>query len=206
MITEAEDFFTLGCGRCPRFATPGCVTRQWAAGLAQLRLLCRAAGLDETVKWAHPCYQHAGRNIALITAFRDDFRLSFMNPALMTDPSGVLEKNGPNTRHAGMMRFTRNAQVKERERVIRAYLQEAVGYAEAGIKPEKTEYDIDLPRELLDAMDSDPELAEAFWELTPGRQRSYAFNLNAAKTSATRISRIAKFRPLILAGKGALDR
>jgi uncharacterized protein YdeI (YjbR/CyaY-like superfamily) len=55
-------------------------------------------------------------------------------------------------------------------------------------------------------MDADPELAEAFSALTPGRQNSYLFNLNQAKHSATRTARIEKFRNKIIAGKGALDR
>ena len=80
MITDAEDFFTKGCGRCARFATPDCSTRQWIRGLNQLRRICRDMGLEEVVKWAHPTYMHAGRNIAIFGAFRGDFRLSFMNP------------------------------------------------------------------------------------------------------------------------------
>jgi uncharacterized protein YdeI (YjbR/CyaY-like superfamily) len=206
MITEIEDFFTLGCGRCERFATPDCSTRFWIDGLNALRAICRDAGLIETVKWAHPCYMHAGRNIAIFGAFRDNFRLSFMNAALLKDPDGVLERQGPNTQHADMIRFTDSAQPAAMAGTIRAYLREAMGYAEAGILPERTERVLDMPDELVDALDNDPELAEAFHALTPGRQKSYLFNLNAAKAAATRISRIEKFRPHILAGKGALER
>jgi uncharacterized protein YdeI (YjbR/CyaY-like superfamily) len=206
MITEIEDYFSKGCGRCPRFATPDCSTRLWALGLADLRRICRAAGLVETVKWGHPCYMHADRNIAIIGAFRGDFRLTFFNAALMQDADGILEKQGPNTRHPGMIRFTDNAQVTQMEPIILSYLTEAMGYADAGITPPKEDRDIGLPDEMTEAMDSDPELAEAFHGLTPGRQKSYAFNLNAAKTSATRIARIAKFRDHILAGKGAIER
>lgn len=206
MITEIEDFFTLGCGRCERFATPDCSTRPWIDGLNALRSICRDMGLVETVKWAHPCYMHSGRNIAIIGAFRDDFRLSFMNAALLKDPEGLLERQGPNTQHPDMLRFTDNAQPAAMAETIRAYLAEAMGYAEAGIVPERTERVLDMPDELVDALDNDPELAEAFHALTPGRQKSYLFNLNAAKASATRIARIEKFRPLILAGKGALER
>ena len=60
--------------------------------------------------------------------------------------------------------------------------------------------------ELAEAVEADPELAEAFHGLTPGRQKSYMFNLNQAKQSATRVARILKFREKILAGKGAMDR
>jgi uncharacterized protein YdeI (YjbR/CyaY-like superfamily) len=206
MITDIEDYFTKGCGRCARFATSECSTRQWSLGLQELRRICREAGLVETVKWGHPCYMQAGRNIAIIVALRSDFRLSFMNAALMTDARSMLEKSGPNTAHPDMIRFTSNAQVAAMEPVIRAYLEEAIGYALAGIKPPKAAHDLDLPTELVDAMDSDPELAEAFHTLTPGRQRSYVINLNSAKTAATRLSRIAKFRGRILAGKGATER
>ena len=55
-------------------------------------------------------------------------------------------------------------------------------------------------------MDADPEMAEAFWALTPGRQRSYVIHLASAKTSATRVARIERVRGKILAGKGALER
>lgn len=112
----------------------------------------------------------------------------------------------PNTRHAGMIRFSGNDQVEQREPVIPSYLREAMFHAQAGINPPKEPGEIDLPEELLEALDTDPELAEGFQKLTPGRQKSYVIQLNAAKTSATRTARVIKFRPHILAGKGALER
>lgn len=206
MITEIEDFFTRGCGRCARFDTPDCSTRLWTSGLNDLRAICREEGLEETVKWAHPCYMAAGRNIAIIGAFRTDFRLTFFNAALMTDPEGLLSPQGPNSQHADMIRFTDVAEVAARAPVIRAYLREAVGYAEKGIRPEKVDRVLDLPDELVEALEADPEMGEAFDALTPGRQKSYILNLNATARPETRVARIAKFRDKILAGKGALDR
>lgn len=206
MITEIDDYFTKGCGRCTRFDTPDCSTRAWLSGLLDLRRICRDEGLVETVKWGHPCYMHGGRNIAIIGAFRDNFRLSFFNAALMQDPDNLLEKQGPNTQHPDMIRFTDVAQVAEREPVIRAYLGEAMGYADRGELPVKEATELALPAELVDAMDADPVLAEAFAALTPGRQKSYVINLNGAKQAATRMARIEKFRPKIIAGKGATDR
>lgn len=206
MITEIEDYFTKGCGRCERFGTPDCSTRHWTGGLHELRRICLDSGLAETVKWAHPCYVHDGRNIAILGAFRGDFRINFFNAGLLKDPQGVLEKQGPNTRYPNMIRFTDNAQVTAMEQVILSYLREAMGYAEEGRKPPKEESELEPPEELVDALDADPELAEAFQNLTPGRQKSYVINLNSAKKSETRISRIAKFRNRILAGKGATER
>ena len=65
---------------------------------------------------------------------------------------------------------------------------------------------LELPNELLEALESDRELATAFHALTPGRKKSYVINLNSAKKPETRLSRIAKFRDKILAGKGAMER
>jgi uncharacterized protein YdeI (YjbR/CyaY-like superfamily) len=206
MISDPGDFFTKGCGRCDRFATPDCSTRLWIDGLDNLRRICLDMGLEETAKWAHPCYMHAGRNIAIFGAFRGDFRLSFMNPGLLRDTDGVLEPQGPNSQTPSMIRFTAIGQVGEMESVIRAYLRQLMDHAEAGTKPPKMERQIDMPDELTEALDADPELAEAFQVLTPGRRKSYMFSLNQARQSATRVARIEKFRAKIIAGKGALER
>ena len=206
MITEIEDYFEKGCGRCKRFATPDCSVQKFSPGLIELRRICRSMDLAEHVKWGQPCYTFAGRNIVIIGAFQDKFCLGFFYPALMKDPEGLLKKPGPNTQHADTIYFTTSEQVKKLEPTICSYLHEAKGYAEAGIKPPKQELEIEIPDELVSAMDADPELAEAFHALTPGRKRSYAINLNSAKNSSTRVSRIAKFRDKIIAGKGALER
>ena len=203
IISDIEDYFAKGCGRCERFATLDCSTRRWAAGLVALRRLCREADLTEAVKWGHPCYLHAGRNIAIIGALSGNFRLSFFNAALMQYPQGVLERPGPNTRVPDMFRFTDNAQSAAMAETITAYLKAAMGYAEGGLRPPKDHSEIDLPDELLDALYADLELAEAFRQLTPGRRKSYAINLSSAKASTTRIARITRFRPKILSGKGA---
>lgn len=206
MITNVDDFFTKGCGRCDRFDTPACSTKRWADGLKRLRAICLSAGLQEAVKWGQACYTHEGRNIAILGAFQDKFVLGFFNAALMKDPKSVLEKPGPNTQHANTISFTESQQVTRMDGIIRAYLVEAKGYAREGKRPPKNTSALDLPNELVEALDADVELAEAFHALTLGRQRSYVINLNGAKTPETRIKRIAKFRDKIIAGKGAMER
>jgi uncharacterized protein YdeI (YjbR/CyaY-like superfamily) len=206
MITNVEHFFERGCGRCERFATPDCSTRLWLDGLLDLRRICLEAGLSEHAKWGHPTYMHAGRNIAMIGAFREEFRLTLFSATLLRDPHAALIGQGPNSAHPDCFKFEDNGQVVELEPIIREYLAEAMGYAEQGIKPPKVERDLELPDELAEVLDSDPELAQAFARLTPGRQRSYVYALNSAKASATKVARIIKYRDKIIAGKGALDR
>lgn len=206
MITEIEDYFARGCGRCTRFDTADCSTRLWEGGLLALRKLCLGAGLTETVKWGHPCYTHAGRNVAIIGAFRGDFRLSFFEAGLLDDPDGLLELTGPNTQHADAIRFTDAGQVTARAPQIKALLAQAMGHAAAGRRTPRAELDIDWPEEWTEALAADPDLSAAFDALTPGRQRSYAIALSGAKQSATRVARIGKLRPRIMAGKGANER
>ncbi|NJK88074.1 MAG: hypothetical protein HC923_00905 [Myxococcales bacterium] len=206
MITVVDDYFAKGCGRCDRFGTPECSTQSWKRGLLELRRICLDEGLEETVKWGHPCFVRNGRNIAIIGAFRADFRLSFFNASLMRDPEGILEKQGPNARHPDMIRFEDEDRVHDIEGVIRAYLRKAMGYADAGLRPVKEPDEVELPVELSEALAADPELSEAFVRLTPGRKKSYVIHLTTAKKSDTRIARIAKLRDKIIAGKGAMER
>ena len=170
MISDPEDFFTKGCGRCDRFATPACSTRLWIDDLNNLRRICLDMGLEETVKWAHPCYMHAGRNVAIFGAFRTDFRLSFMNAGLLRDTEGVLEPQGAGSQTPSMIRFTAVGQVGEKEPVIRSYLRQLMDHAEAGTRPPKVEREIDMPDELTEALDADPELAERSEERRVGKE------------------------------------
>ncbi|SMX22680.1 YdeI/OmpD-associated family protein [Boseongicola aestuarii] len=124
----------------------------------------------------------------------------------MKDPYGVLVRQGPNAKHPDSIRFTDNAAPDSQKATIQAYLKEAMGYAEQGLKPPKDVTLPEMPDELTDALDADPELADAFHRLTPGRRKSYILNLNRARQSATRINRIEKFRDRILSGKGATER
>ena len=59
-----------------------------------------------------------------------------------------------------------------------------------------------LVEELQNRLDGNPQLAEAFAALTPGRQREYNFHISQAKQPETRESRIDKCEPKILAGLG----
>ncbi len=205
MITDPEVYFAQGCGRCARFATPDCSTRRWLPGLAALRRICREAGLQEAAKWGHPCYLHAGRNVAILGAFRGDYRLSFFHAALLQDPEGLLERQGPRTKHPDCLRFDTAEGPLAREAAIRALLAQAMDLAARGVVPPKETQPPDLPEELVAALAADPALAEGFRALTPGRQKSWALQVGAAKGAATRRARIDRGRARILSGKGPTE-
>jgi len=68
---------------------------------------------------------------------------------------------------------------------------------------ETSEYEV--PEEFQKRLAKNKTLKKAFSDLTPGRQRAYSFHFSTAKQSATRESRIEKYIPQILKGKGLND-
>ena len=62
-----------------------------------------------------------------------------------------------------------------------------------------------MPEELAAALEADADLRAAFEALTPGRKRGYVLHISGAKQARTRASRVEKWTPRILQGKGLHD-
>ena len=67
------------------------------------------------------------------------------------------------------------------------------------------EADIELPAELAEVLAADPEYAEAFAALTPGRRRAYGLHVGQAARAGTRVARAWGHRERVLAGYGLQD-
>lgn len=172
-----------------------------------LRAIALDCGLTEALKWGKPCYASEGKNIVVIQGFKSYCALLFFKGFLLNDPDGILVKMGANTR---VGRQVRVASVKEVSRLapsLRSYIYEAIEVEKAGLKesPHKQAPPC-LPEELQKVLDKKPAFKAAFEALTPGRQRAYIFYFSQPKHSKTRTTRIEKYTPLILKGKGLHDR
>lgn len=179
---------------------------QWQPELRALRGLALSTGLTEEEKWGHPCYTDEGHNIVLIQGFKAYCALLFPNGAVLADPNGILVKMGENTRIARQARFGSLDEIETLAPVLRAYINEAIAAARAGLKVERDEADeTPMPPEFQERLDADPALRAAFSELTPGRQRAYLLYFNGAKQSKTRASRVENSIPRILDGLGLND-
>jgi uncharacterized protein YdeI (YjbR/CyaY-like superfamily) len=135
----------------------------------------------------------------------DFLALMFFKGALLSDPDGVLEDQGPNSRSARRIRFTSAEDVERLADTVTAYIAEAVDVEEAGLEvgPAPALLLVDeLPRRLDEA----PALRAAFEALTPGKQREYNLHFAGAKQAATREARVDKCIQKILDGKGFRDR
>ncbi len=180
--------------------------RRWSAEFAALRDMCLAAGLNEELKWGQACYDFDGGKVVLIHGFKDYCALLFMKGALLKDPKGILVRQTKNVQAARQIRFASLADIDEQKAVVRAYIKEAIAVEKSGAKVQmKAVADFDVPVEFQQRLDDDPELAEAFHALTPGRQKGYLLHFGGAKQSATRTTRVDKHAPRILQGLGLDD-
>jgi uncharacterized protein YdeI (YjbR/CyaY-like superfamily) len=178
---------------------------RWPAEIAVLRPLLLDCGLTEVIKWAKPCYCLDDANIVLIQEFSDHLALMFFKGVLLDDPAGVLHDQGPNSHAAKRIKFTSIDEVAALADVVTAYVRAAIAHEQAGTELPARPDDALAP-ELVERLASDDRLAEAFENLTPGRQREYNLHVSEAKQSSTRVRRVDTIVPRILSGKGLRDR
>jgi uncharacterized protein YdeI (YjbR/CyaY-like superfamily) len=180
--------------------------KRWSAEFAALRELCLESGLHEELKWGQACYDLDGGNVVLIHGFKDYCALLFMKGVLLKDPKRILVQQTQNVQSARQLRFASLADIKSQRTAVKAYIKQAIAVEKSGAKVQKEGVaDFEMPAEFLQRLDDDPELAEAFHALTPGRQKGYLLHFAGAKQSATRAARVEKHAPRILRGLGLDD-
>ena len=180
-------------------------SERWPEEMTDLRPILLGCGLTEEIKWGKPCYSHAGKNIVILQEMNDFLSLMFFKGALLNDPAGVLEEQGPNSRSARRIRFTSVEEVARLVDTVEAYIEEALHVEETGLEVGPAP-EIVFVEELQNRLDQDPALKAAFDALTPGRQREYNLYISDAKQAKTRMARVEKYAQKILDGKGFRDR
>jgi len=179
---------------------------KWKDEFVLLREIVLDCELKEDFKWMHPCYTYQGKNIVLIHGFKEYCALLFHKGALLKDPHGILIQQTENVQAARQIRFTNVQEIEEMQLILKDYIDEAIQVEKAGLQvnfKKHTEYTI--PEELENKFVEIPDLKTAFESLTPGRQRAYLLHFSTPKQSKTRESRIEKYIPHILNGKGLND-
>lgn len=180
--------------------------KKWQKEFEQLRRICLECPLAEELKWGLPCYTLQNKNIVIIQGFKEYCALLFFKGALLKDPKGILVTPGEHTQAGRQIRFTNLREIVKMERVLSAYIHEAIDVEKAGLKVKlRKTADLDMPEEFEAKLAQSPDLRTAFSALTPGRQRAYLFYFAQARQSKTRESRIEKCRARILKGKGLND-
>ncbi|WP_375324490.1 YdeI family protein [Flagellimonas sp. GZD32] len=180
---------------------------QWQKAYSELRRIALDTGLVEELKWGKPCYTYNDGNIFLIHGFKEYCALLFHKGVLLKDMEHILVQQTENVQSARQIRFTNVDEIIQQEKTLKAYMYEAIEVEKAGLEVQlKKTSEFEMPEELQQKLDEDPDFKMAFEALTPGRQRGYMLFISQAKQSQTRINRIEKCIPNIYKGKGYNER
>src|SRR6476660_3566468 len=149
---------------------------KWQKEFEKLRAIILDCGLIEELKWGQPCYTFQNTNIVLIHGFKEYCALLFFKGALLNDPNGILIQQTKNVQSARQIRFTTAREIVKMEKILKAYVYEAIEVERAGLKVKlKKTSEYKISEEFQKKLDKNNALKTAFEKLTPGRQRSYIF-------------------------------
>lgn len=200
---NVDQYIIEGCGRCNLAKTLKCKALIWSKEIELLRGIALASGLKEEYKWSQPCYTYHNKNVFIVTAFKNYACIAFFKGSLLNDPNQKLITPGKNSQASKQLRFTSTHEIKKNEPIIKQFINEAIEVEKNELKVEfKASKSFVIPIELQTKFKEDPVYKNAFFRLTPGRQKSYLLHFNSAKKIKTKISRIAKCKTKILEGKG----
>lgn len=181
-------------------------SRKWQEEMTLLREIVLECDLNEDYKWMHPCYTYQDRNVVLIHGFKDYCALLFFKGVLLNDYQGMLIQQTENVQDRRQIRFKSLEEIVKHRSLIKNYIKEAILIEQSGLNVAfKKTSEFNIPAEFQNQLEKDKKLKVAFDELTPGRQRGYLLYFSSAKQPKTRESRIEKYIPKILDGKGLDD-
>lgn len=176
---------------------------KWKKEINLLRSILLKTEADECIKWRMPTYTIKGKNVIGIGAFASHIALWFHQGSFLEDKQKALV-NAQEGKTKGMrhMRFTSVLEMDKK--IIKEYILEAIENQKQGkeIKvTRKKKFEVNSPY-LSETLHKNKKLKAAFEALTPGRQRGHMEYIQEAKRESTKLSRLEKIKPLILAGKG----
>lgn len=179
---------------------------QWKKELIALRAILLECMLTETIKWKIPCYVYENKNIVVLHGFKEHCAIGFFKGALLLDEAKLLTQPTENSQAGRQLRFNTTKEILTNKSLIQSYIFEAIEIEKNGFKIAfKTAEEFAIPEELKEEFTKNTAFEEAFYRLTPGRQKGYLLHFANAKQSTTRTSRILQAVPRILNGKGLTD-
>jgi uncharacterized protein YdeI (YjbR/CyaY-like superfamily) len=129
-----------------------------------------------------------------IWGFKNHVTLNFFKGSLMKDPYKLF--NEPeDVRGNRTIHFTEDKKINDSQ--IIEYLKEAGALNKEGVKVERKAIVVDVPAELLKALNSHSGLKMYFEKLAPSHRREYAEYITEAKQEETRERRIKKVIEMI---------
>ncbi len=179
---------------------------KWQSEFERLRTIVLDCQLTEDLKWGVPCYSFQGHNVIIIHGFKEYCALLFFKGVLLSDPDNMLVVQSGNVQSTRQIRFKHIDEIIKQESILKAYIYQAIEVEKSGLKIDlKKTAEFSVVDEFQKKLDEIPGLKTAFESLTQGRQRAYLLHFSQPKQSKTRESRVEKYIPYILSGKGLYD-
>lgn len=180
-------------------------TNQWENELEQLHAIIRKTPLVKTTKWGGPVYTYNNKNVVGIGGFKFYFGIWFYNGVFLKDEKKLLiNANEENTKSLRQMRFNSVNEIDEK--LILAYIKEAIEVEEKGLVIPKEKKETIIPELLQNELDRNSELNDKFNTFSPYKQREFIEYIITAKQEKTQISRLQKVILMILEGRGLNDK
>lgn len=180
-------------------------TNQWENEIEQLNAIIRKTPLVETTKWGGPVYTYNNKNVLGIGGFKSYFGIWFFNGVFLKDEKKLLiNANEENTKSLRQMRFNSANEIDEK--LILAYIKEAIEIEEKGLAIPKEKKETIIPEILQNELDKNSELLAKFNTFSPYKQREFIEHITSAKQEKTQMARLEKIIPMILEEKGLNDK
>lgn len=180
-------------------------TNQWENEIEQLHAIIRKTPLVETTKWGGPVYTYNNKNVLGIGGFKSYFGIWFYNGVFLKDEKKLLiNANEENTKSLRQMRFNSVNEIDEK--LILAYIKEAIEIEEKGLAIPKEKKETIIPEILQNELDKNSELKNKFNTFSPYKQREFIEHITSAKQEKTQMARLEKIIPMILEEKGLNDK
>ena len=180
-------------------------TNQWENEIEQLHAIIRKTPLVETTKWGGPVYTYNNKNVLGIGGFKSYFGIWFYNGVFLKDEKKLLiNANEENTKSLRQMRFNSANEIDEK--LILAYIKEAIEIEEKGLAIPKEKKETIIPEILQNELDKNSELLAKFNTFSPYKQREFIEHITSAKQEKTQMARLEKIITMILEEKGLNDK
>lgn len=152
---------------------------------------------EETIKWGVPTFQYYGEMMCGMAGFKKHVFIGFLKSSLMEDPKGILEGEGK-----GNLGKIKSLDELPNDRVIKAFIKQAMKLNEMGIKVSRTSAKVlKVPSDLAAALKKNKIAHENFEAFSLSARNEYIYWLEEAKTEATRTKRLATTIEWVAEGK-----
>ena len=179
----------------------------WKKELKTLDKIFQAAEMDETIKWGIPVFCVNGKNVAGFAAFNNWISIWFYQGVFLKDSKNkLINAQEGVTKALRQWRFTTLEEITKDEKLIVAYLEEAIRNSKAGKEVKIVRKKLTIPPELTKVLDSNKNLKKKFEAFSLSNRRSFAEYIEKAKRATTKQTRLEKIIPMIKSGIGLNDK